>query len=272
MFNSAFNVYKTEWLEIVFNNRNKQYGAYQLRAASSRILLFALTLSSAVFIGAFFIPVIYAKLFPKAQVKHDQVTTVNLEPIHELKPPKVEKPAEQRSSTSEKIKSTKWTSNIAVVNKEVTDTPPTVDELKNTAISNVTQDGLENVQIALPHADTPTNGSGSAPAKTADNEVYSSAGVEVYPQFVGGQKAWEKYIQRTLRYPSEDIQGKVQLSFVVEKDGSVSNVQVLKSLNAACDAEAIRVISKSPKWIPGVNNGLPVRVRYTMGIAFSIGK
>ncbi|WP_162618673.1 energy transducer TonB [Pedobacter yulinensis] len=271
MFNSALNVYKTEWLEIVFNNRNKQYGAYQLRAASSRILLFALTLSSVLFTCAFLAPVIYSKLFPKTEAVVDTATVVELDPVHDMRPPNDEEPPKPQETTTEKIKSVKFSSNIVVVNKAVTDVPPTIDELKNAAISTITQDGLENVQIALPQAEADQAGSGTAVAATGSDEIYSAAGVQVYPKFVGGQPAWEKYIQRNLQYPQEEVTGKVQLSFVVEKDGSVSQVQVLKSLNAACDAEAIRVISKSPKWIPGVNNGLPVRVRYTMAIAFNIG-
>jgi len=87
-------------------------------------------------------------------------------------------------------------------------------------------------------------------------------------------KAFTKYMERNLRYPSQaqedGIQGKVFLSFVVEKDGSITDVKVLKGIGFGCDEEAMKVIKKSPLWKPGKNKGIPVRVRYNMPINFNL--
>ena len=104
--------------------------------------------------------------------------------------------------------------------------------------------------------------------------MHNAAGVEVYPQFPGGMTAWAKFIQKNLKYPimaqDANIQGKVYLSFVVEKDGAITDVSVLRGIGAGCDEEAMRVIKKSPKWKAGQQNNQNVRVRYTMPINYTI--
>jgi protein TonB len=94
------------------------------------------------------------------------------------------------------------------------------------------------------------------------------------PEFVGGMDAWAKFLGKNLRYPvqarDEGIQGRVTVSFVVEKNGELSNVKVLKGIGYGCDEEAIRVIKKSPFWKPGFQNGRPVRVSYVMPIVFRL--
>ena len=96
------------------------------------------------------------------------------------------------------------------------------------------------------------------------------------PEFRGGESAYNTFIKRTLHYPlnarKKHIQGKVFLSFVIEKDGHVTNVQVVQGVSAELNSEAIRVIKKSPKWRPGIENGRPVRVQYTMPIRFTLAR
>ena len=98
--------------------------------------------------------------------------------------------------------------------------------------------------------------------------------VEVMPEFTGAQTAWARYLQENMRYPTlareKNIQGKVQLSFIVEIDGSLSEIKVLKGIGGGCDEEAIRVLKNSPQWKPGIQNGMPVRVSYTMPISFKL--
>ena len=98
--------------------------------------------------------------------------------------------------------------------------------------------------------------------------------VEVMPEFTGAQTAWATYLQENMRYPTlareKNIQGKVQLSFIVDIDGSLSEIKVLKGIGGGCDEEAIRVLKNSPQWKPGIQNGKPVRVSYTMPISFTL--
>lgn len=95
----------------------------------------------------------------------------------------------------------------------------------------------------------------------------SFGGPEVIPHFPGGEVAFQKYLHQNLR-PINGATGRVITSFIIEKDGSLSNIRVLKGLNKEADSEAIRVINASPNWLPGVYNGQPQRKAYTMPINF----
>lgn len=107
---------------------------------------------------------------------------------------------------------------------------------------------------------------------TATRSVYTSA--EQMPTFPGGHDALSKYISKHLRYPKQAmkdaVQGKVLIRFIVEADGSISGAAVLKGLDAACDAEALRVIKAMPKWDPGMQNGSFVAVYYNLPITFAM--
>ena len=98
--------------------------------------------------------------------------------------------------------------------------------------------------------------------------------VEQMPQFPGGEKAMMKYVSENIKYPQEardkDIDGRVFVSFVVEKDGSIGEVKVMRGIGGGCDEEAARVISAMPKWEPGKQKGKPVRVSYMMPITFKL--
>ncbi len=99
-------------------------------------------------------------------------------------------------------------------------------------------------------------------------------GVEEEPTFKGGYIALQEYIIKTINYPYEDrvmgIKGTVYLSFIVEKDGSVSNVKVERGISSNCDNEAIRVVKSMPKWNPGKQRGIPVRVKFNIPIKYSL--
>nr|WP_067063559.1 energy transducer TonB [Mucilaginibacter sp. L294] len=98
--------------------------------------------------------------------------------------------------------------------------------------------------------------------------------VEEVPSFPGGDLAFSKYISRYVRYPAiareNNIQGRVIISFVVERDGSLTDIKVVKGIGGGCDEESLRVMSLSPKWKPGLRDGKPVRVQYSIPITFAI--
>ena len=98
--------------------------------------------------------------------------------------------------------------------------------------------------------------------------------VEYVPEFAGGVNGFNKFLYKNLKWPDKsgmiDVQGKVFVIFVVEKDGTLSNIHVIKSLYPEFDAEAIRVMRLSPKWKPGIQNGRIVRVYYTTPIPFRL--
>ncbi len=280
MFNNSSNLYGGDWLALVFANRNQKYGAYELRRQSSNNLLKAFFIAAPLFVAVFVGPSVVSAFkgdkvlvdtTPIVDIKIDNVIH-ELEPKEQLKP--VEEPAPKEAApkaTPQQAKSVALTDKIKVVRDDlVTTQPPTSDELKDAVIASTTTDGVPGIGTVT----GVPGGEGVGGNGTSDNEISNVATVDVYPEFPGGMEGWAKYIQRNLRYPGmaqeEGVQGKVFLSFVVEKDGTITDVKVVKGIGYGCDDEAIRVIKKSPRWKAGMQNNLPVRVRYNIPISYAI--
>lgn len=281
MFNNSSNLYGGEWLALVFSNRNKNYGAYVLRKQSSSIMVRALVIVVPIFLLLFIGPMLYAQLKPKQDIKEQTVVEIrDIDVIHEMKPDKpkekeVEKELPKAESVIEKVKTVNLSSNIVVVDKVDIAEPPTSKDVENAVVASVTADGIEGKGNAKA-VGTNDGGDGNGTAKEGSNEIFETHGVEEFPEFPGGLVAWSKFIQRNLRYPymaqETGVQGKVFVSFVIEKDGSVSDVSLVRGIGAGCDEEAMRVIKKSPKWKPGKQNKQTVRVRYNMPINYTINQ
>lgn len=275
MLNNS-NLYGSEWLDVVFNNRNKKYGAYVIRLQSSNILLKSLLIAAPVFILLFVGPAIYGKIFPAPLPDRavDVVIAVQ-DPIHELKKEasikaEAKKQLPKAAPITQKVKTVNFSANIVVVDKDVID-PPTIEEINNAVIASTSQEGTESKGNAQLSGNTTGGNEGTASAGNG-NEIYTTTGLESYPEFPGGMEAWSKFIQKNLKYPyaaqDNGTQGKVYLSFVIEKDGSITDVTVIKGIGDGCDEEAVRVIKKSPRWKAGFQNNQPVRVRYSMPIGY----
>ena len=116
----------------------------------------------------------------------------------------------------------------------------------------------------------------SAKAQRSDADSLTFTPVEKEPEFLGGLEKFFKFLTNNLHYPDQarenNVQGKVIVSFVVERDGTLTDVKVSRGLGSGCDEEAVRVLRASPKWKPGMQNGRPVRVAYTMPISFPINE
>ena len=108
--------------------------------------------------------------------------------------------------------------------------------------------------------------------KAANDKVLEKA--EVMPEFPGGEQAMMKFVAENVQYPQEardkEISGRVLVSFIVEKDGSIADVKVVKGIGGGCDEEAVRVVKAMPKWKPGKDKGKPVRVSYMMPFTFKL--
>ena len=277
MRNFLSNVYTPEWLNLVFENRNKSYGAYVLRTESSRNMLRAFFIAAPVFVLSFVLPQVLSghKQNIEPQTTDKIVDIVKLPPPPNKPLPPKPKPA-PASAPAEKLNTVKLPSHIKVVDQPVSeDEMPTINELKDAVVGSQNQSGVSaGAGVVAPPAST--TGTGVADMPVADNSIHETASLDAYPEFEGGMKAWARYIQRNLRYPQqaqeEGLQGKVFISFVIEKDGSISNVTVLRGVASSLDQEAARVIQKSPKWKPGVQNNQSVRVRFNMPISFSLAE
>lgn len=113
-----------------------------------------------------------------------------------------------------------------------------------------------------------------SPQSTASTDPYELNNMATPPAFPGGEVALLHYLSQNIHYPAEakqnNIQGNVALTFIVEKDGSISHVTVLREIGGGCAEEAARVVEGMPNWMPGMANGQPVRVRYTLPIRFRL--
>jgi protein TonB len=277
MLNALSNLYRTAWLDLVFKDRNKSYGAYVLRTESSKNLLRAFFITAPLFTLSIALPQVLSRLNPVSDVQQ----TDRIVDVQKLTPPpaKLAAPKDEAAiplPKQEKIKSVKITANIRVVEQPVSpDEMPSIDDLKDAAVSSVTQQGISSA-VQLPTTSVSHGAGGLADTPAADNSIREASSLDSYPEFEGGMAAWAKYLQKNLRYPlqaqEEGSQGKVFVSFVIEKDGSISNVTVIRGVVASLDQEALRVIQKSPKWKPGIQNKQLVRVRYNIPISFSLAQ
>ncbi|SKB86911.1 M56 family metallopeptidase [Daejeonella lutea] len=159
----------------------------------------------------------------------------------------------------------------------------------NTPAEFVPDNKIKNYigQIAVQayHPDSTKKVSGANPTNAVglnevvvndDNSIKDFASVEVLPEFEGGMNGWARYLQANLKYPQQardkKTTGRVILAFVAEKDGTLSDIKVLRGLGDGLDEEAVRVVKNSPKWKPGLSNGRPARVAYTMPIFFQLAE
>ena len=130
------------------------------------------------------------------------------------------------------------------------------------------------LMIVFSNATMAQTNSGDSANKIEGDSVRIYDVVEQMPSFPGGNQALVEYLSKHIKYPvvaeEKRIQGRVIVTFVVERDGSVTDVRVAKSVHAFLDKEAVRVVSGMPRWIPGKQNGKAIRVRYTVPVTFGL--
>lgn len=162
-------------------------------------------------------------------------------------------------------------SNIESVAREIGEQVPEVAEVQQKADQALNAD----VAVANPMAKAEAKASDvTAPADTTKNVVYDVT--ETLPQFPGGQGVMMKYLAANIKYPASAVkakkQGRVIVTFVIQKDGSVTNARIVRSVDPELDAEALRIVKAMPNWTPGTQDGKPVNVKYTIPIVFSLQK
>lgn len=270
MLGSKLDILKQEWIDVVFNDRNKAYGAYDLRKQSSRTTNRALVIGVLCFVTAISLPTIInfiTGFIPKAQEKQ-KIVNVVLQP-----PPPINKqkpPPPPPEPPKPKVDQVKFPPPVVKPDNEVKEQPPKIEELKVADPGQKTVKGDPNADIKI---DVPVGNSETKQVTEEDpNKVFTA--VEKEPTFPGGTDAFRNYLGKNIQYPAvareNNVQGRVYLSFVVERDGSLTDIKVVRGIGSGCDEEAMRVMRRSPKWTPGIQNGRPVRVAYTIPISFTL--
>ena len=267
----------SNWADLVFEGKNKAYGAYVLRQETGKRNVKALVYVL-IGIGIIF-AVAYANLAIQNAMKSNVAveTDIELSKLAQKKEAKVERKepvkVEVEQRVIEKVKSSvKFTAPEIKKDDEV----KPEDEIKS-------QDDLAKTNTAIGTFDVKGNDEAEGEVLKAkeviaeekhEEETKVFDVVEQMPEFPGGQAALLKWIGDNIKYPAiaeeNGIQGRVVCTFVVERDGSVTDEQVARSIDPSLDKEAIRVLKKMPKWIPGKQNGSAVRVKYTVPVTFRL--
>lgn len=275
---SKVDLIDNSWVDLVFENKNKNYGAYQLRKETGKRNVKAMVIvfsTIAIVIALFYAKIAIENAMPK---KVAIETDVELSKLAQKKEAKVERKepvkVEQEQKVIEKVKSSvKFT---APEIKEDKDVKPE-DEIKS-------QDDLAKTNTAIGSFDVKGNDEAAgevlkakeviADEKPKEEETKVFDVVEQMPQFPGGQGALFEYLSKQIKYPviaeENGVQGRVIVTFVVERDGSITDVKVVKSVDPSLDKEAQRVVKGMPRWIPGKQNGSAVRVKYTVPVTFRL--
>ena len=283
MFNPKSTIYQTGWLDLVFANRNKTYGAYELRQNYNRRLGRALCITSFFVVAIFSYPLVKQYFFKTEvlnPVKENTTETVvdlsSLPPLPEKKEPPAP-PASSPKTEPLKLKTTRYVEPM-VVSTPVIEEPPTHVDLVNSVISTQNIEGEATAKNVNPIETGSGKGDGVALSNGGSNgEAPVPAGLlEQYPEFPGGMDAFSRFLRKHLRYPDRaveaEVAGKVFVSFIIEKDGRLTDIKVLKGIGYGCDEEATRVLKKSPAWKPGIQNNREVRVLYTIPLVFQMAE
>lgn len=251
---------KNQWLEIVFEGRNKSYGAYDLRKSITKNTTRAFIIGTILFGFLVSIPTIM-RMIPDAS----EETTIDTK-ITAVKLPPKEKPKENLPPPPPpppKVDQVKFVKPVVAKAEDVVEEIVVVKELKDKNIGKETIKGDPDAELTIEPV-----GTGVAAVVEEDNTIYNTAGIEVKPDFPGGISKFLAFVGKNYQAPEEEgLKGKVYVTFVVEKDGSLTDIKVLRDIGYGTGKEAIRVLNKSPRWTPGEQNGKKVRCTFSLPIS-----
>ena len=274
-----------EWTDIVFEGKNKEFGAYQLRSTSDRrhnkAVLFTIIGLIVVLVGGYFWGMYsdYKRAEYEAQLQaqlEQQLAALAEEPVEEDQPEEnqaIEEPEPEQATPEEILNTIKDTQIAVVADTEVKEDITSKDEVQeSTAAAGATtfDKGIDDLNVVRVHKDEIIVEEKKPEPKK--DEIFTA--VEQMPQFPGGDAELYKWISSHIKYPTmaaeNNIQGRVTVRFVVKEDGSIGRVEVLRGKDPDLDKEAQRVVKTLPKFIPGKMNGRAVQVWYTLPINFKL--
>ncbi len=273
---SKIDLISNAWCDLVFEGKNQAYGAYKLRKGTSKRNLWSIIIVLIAAVAIF--SAIAIKNVIEANQKVAVTTAVELSKID--KTPKVEKkkaaPKIEQPKVVEKVKSSiKFTAPVIKKDSEVKpeEEMKTQEDLQKTKTTIGSFNVVGNDEIGGEVLKAKEEIAQPEPPKNEEeNKVFDV--VEEQPSFPGGQGALMSWLHDNIKYPvvaaENGIQGKVIVQFIVGKNGSISNVKVLRSVDPSLDKEAVRVVSNMPNWTPGKQNGASVNVRFTLPVTFRL--
>jgi protein TonB len=273
---SKLNIFKPGWIDMVFEGRNKKYGAYQLRSENPKTTVKALILGAVLFSFVVALPKIYEMVEGLATNKEAEeqdkiIEVIDLPPppeeVIELPPPPP--PVEQQQAPKSIVEEVKFKPLEAAKKEEVPEDPPLQKQFKEADPSSRNAEAAPtgDVVIGKPAGDLDKG------VEAPDNTIYNTAVLQVQPDFPGGIDAFRSFVSRNFRVPEvdQDMTVRIYVQFVVEKDGTLTDVKAVRDPGYGLAKEAERVVrSNKVKWSPGIQNGKPVRTRFSLPITLQV--
>jgi len=269
----ANKILQADILDLVFEGRNKEYGAYELRKRYNKRIAMALIITGAVALAAVAASVL-ADQFNKKSNNDVNVSEVVIAQVKEAEAPPPPPPPPPKTPPPPKVEMAKFTPPIIKKDEEVKkEEIPPVEKLEDTKIDVVNQEGIKDQNIATPPPVDEGKKVVEEP-KEDPNQIFTKVEIEASVD----QKQWIRHLQTQLQRYIEDAASNgmdpgtytVQVKFLVEKDGSIADVQALNDPGYGLGKAAVDVVKKGPRWNPGIQNGKQVRSYHTQPITFVV--
>lgn len=280
---AKIDLYDPKWVEMVFAGKNKEYGAYKLRKGTSgrNIKALLILVIAAALVGGF----LAWKVIEQKQAEEQQAYMEAMELA------KLQQQAKKEEKKKEPVKpKVEMKKEIPVARETQKFTAPVIkkDELvkeenqvkqmdkldDKVAVGTENKEGVKDRTVEAVRNDISVAAPPPTPAPKPEVATKVFDVVEEMPSFPGGNGALMSYLASNIKYPvvaqENGVQGRVIVSFVVERDGSISDVRVARSVDPSLDREAQRVVKSMPRWKPGKQNGSAVRVKYTVPVVFRL--
>ena len=280
---AKIDLYDPKWVDMVFAGKNKEYGAYQLRKGTSgrNIKSLLILVIAAALVGGF----LAWKVIEQKQAEEQQayMEAMQLQQLQDQakKEEKKKEPAKPKIEPKKEIpvarETQKFTAPVIKKDELVKEENQVkqMDKLdEKVAVGTENKEGTKDRLAEAVRSDIAVAAPPPPPAPKPEvsNKVFDV--VEEMPHFPGGAAALQAFLSSNTKYPvvaqENGVQGRVIVSFVVERDGSITDVKVVRSVDPSLDREASRVVRSMPRWSPGKQNGSAVRVKYTVPVVFRL--
>ncbi len=268
-------ILQADILDILFEGKNKEYGAYDLRKTYNGRLLKAIAVTGTVILLVFVGGMVSGRGRGKVVGVPQYVVSVQLARLDDPTPPPPPPPPPRVEVPQ--VRTVPFTPPRIVANEEVKpdERPPVQDDLENVRIGTTKNDGADDVGVVAPPAsDGAAKGIVEAPKKDPEPEIWTK--VEIESTYPTGPEGWLRFLNKNLHYPEEaqniEVQGVVMVQFIVDEKGNVSNVQAVSGPETGgLREEAVRVIKKSGNWTAAIQNGRQVKSYKRQPITFRMG-
>lgn len=270
----ANKILSADILDLIFEDRNKDYGAYDLRKTYNRRIVIALVITASIALLALLGSILASQLKSDKDQEVD-IKEMTLQDIKtEEKPPEPPPPPPPKPPEPPKIEMAKFTPPKIVEDEKVEEPPPPQEKLEETKISTQNVEGIKEEEITTPVV--VDDGKGVVEVKKEEDENKIFEKVEVEAKFKGGEAAWRRYLEKNLN-PNTPVDNgapegtyTVWVQFIVDKSGAISDVRALSSHGFGMEDEAMKVIRKGPAWEPAIQNGRQVKAYRKQPITFVV--